>query len=615
MVVLPRRQKKFSDAPSSVAGPSVWTLIAVCVFFWILATVLQWRAGVFAVEFGWHPDEAAHYVTGVMLRDYIASGHFLSPRAFVEQYYAHYPKIGLFVWPPLFHATEAIWDLIFGASRPSALLLEGLLTALLATSIYWLVRREYRPIPALASGAVFVLLPLVQISTQTVMADGLVALLIFWATIAMIRYLESERTQHAVLFGIFAALAMAAKPNGLALVLLPPMAILITRRFYLLKRPGLYYAAGIALIFGLPWDVLSYKLMAASMGPSAAVSPLQILKAAFFYGQVLVSGFGWALLPFCAGGIVLFLIGMRRRDRINLTLAGALALLLSVWLFHAVVPTREARYMLSAFPAMMLFTVAGFEWVVRNIPIKRMSLAYRSAVLGAIVVALVVAQSFDVPRKPHWGLDQAAQYLLANKNYTGAGFLIVASAPGEGAFVSEVVMNDSRPDHFVLRSSKVLVSSTWFGTTYQFLYPTSEGLRNYLDHAPVSAVVLDTRSPGSNADAAERSEYELQKTVGRALATDPNWHRAAGFPPAGDEASRIQIYTRVGPQPNIDVELSLRYSLGSNIVLHNKIAQPGAPSSTSSPRIVLEVRIVAAILALTALVLVARRKPAETTNV
>lgn len=609
-MVLPRLEKESSERPSSRASSKVWQLVAVCMLFWMLAAALQWRAGVFAVEFGGHPDEAAHYVTGVMLRDYIAGGHFASPRAYVEQFYAHYPKIGLFMWPPFFHGTEAIWDLIFNPSKPSALLLEALLTALLATSIYWLVRRQYSVPMAFAAGALFVLLPLVQISTQTVMADGLVALLVFWATIAMIRYLESERTRYAVLFGVFAALALATKPNGVALVLLPPIAIVITGRYYLLKRPGLYYAAAIALAFGIPWDALSYKLMAPTMGPPPVLSPLQRLQPVVFYGRILIADFGWALLPFCVIGIILFLARLRRGERTDFTSAGALALLLSVWIFHSGVSIREARYMVSAMPAMILFSVAGFDWVVRRVPTASVSVPARAAVLGAIVVMLVIAQqSFDVPRKPYWGLDQAAQFLLANKDYKGAGFLIVGDAKQEGAFVSEVVMHDDRPDHFVLRSSKVLVDSTWFGTNYKYLYPTAEGLRDFLDHAPISAVVLYTKPPEPNADAAEQSEYALQKTVAETLASDANWRPAEGFQ---SHSEGVEIYTRIGPQPAGDVQLTMHYTLGSNLVVHNNNAQ--RRGSTASMLIVFGVRILAAIAMIVAIILIVRRDRAATAS-
>src|SRR5690348_8124622 len=107
LVALPIQEKRPADSSMSTASQNALALIAVCVLFWVLAAALQWRAGAFAVEFGGHPDEAAHYVTGVMLRDYAAGGHLASPRGFVEQYYAHYPKLGLFMWPPLFHGTEA----------------------------------------------------------------------------------------------------------------------------------------------------------------------------------------------------------------------------------------------------------------------------------------------------------------------------------------------------------------------------------------------------------------------------------------------------------------------------------------------------------------------------
>jgi len=222
--------------------------------------------------------------------------------------------------------------------------------------------------------------------------------------------------------------------------------------------------------------------------------------------------------------------------------------------------------------------------------------------LGAIIVALVVAQSFTVPRKPHWGLDEAAHYLQANKDYAGAGFLIVANASGEGAFISEVVMHDARPDHVVLRSSKVLVNTNWFGTSYQPLYPDAEALRKFLDSAPVSAVVLDGRSPEADADAALQSEYRLRQTVAQALATDPNWRQAEGFP-SGDNAAPVQIFTRVGPQPAGDVQLSMRYTLGSNLVLHNDNANPSAGRSASSAYIVWAARTIAIIVA------VALRRP------
>lgn len=252
-MVVPNRQSPCSTTPSYRPKPGVWEWMVAGAIFWILAGCLQWKAGAFAAEFGSHPDEAAHYVTGLMIRDYVVTGHFAHPWAYAQYYYAHYPKLALGMWPPLFHLTEALWTLVLSPSKVSVLLLEALIAAALAASVYWVLRRQYPATAAFAGGTLFVLLPLVRNSTQAVMADGLVALLAFWAMIFMVAYLERERTRDAVFFGAFAALSMTTKANGVALVLLPVIAVLITRRFCLLRRSGLYYAAAIILGFGAPW--------------------------------------------------------------------------------------------------------------------------------------------------------------------------------------------------------------------------------------------------------------------------------------------------------------------------------------------------------------------------
>ena len=149
------------------------------------------------------------------------------------------------MWPPLFHLTEAIWGLIVSPARVPILLLMALITASISTSIYLLLRRRYSMALAFGGGALFVISPLVQLSTQAVMADGLVALLDFWAMIFLIRYLEQERGRDALLFGLLAGLSMATKANSVALVLLPLLAMFITWRFRPLCMRWLYYSGAI----------------------------------------------------------------------------------------------------------------------------------------------------------------------------------------------------------------------------------------------------------------------------------------------------------------------------------------------------------------------------------
>jgi len=147
---------------------------------------------------------------------------------------------------------------------------------------------------------------------------------------------------------------------------------------------------------------------------------------------------------------------------------------------------------------------------------------------------------------------------MTHAEFAGGNFLVVSHARGEGAFITEVAMRDRRPGHFVLRSTKLLSSSNWYGSEYRLRYQGTEGLRKLLDQAPIDAVVLDTRPAEAQTD---EPACELERAVGGALAGDPNWRLREQFP------SRIDLYSRVGPQPAGPVTLDLRYTLGKEIVV------------------------------------------------
>ncbi len=109
---------------------------------------LQILSGAYRAEFAGYPDESAHYVTSLMVRDFIAGGNYTNPVQFADDYYAHYPKVALGHWPPLFYAFGGLWMLIFSASRQSVLLGMAVFTAVFAwitqyrrQAPFWLARR------------------------------------------------------------------------------------------------------------------------------------------------------------------------------------------------------------------------------------------------------------------------------------------------------------------------------------------------------------------------------------------------------------------------------------------------------------------------------------------
>jgi hypothetical protein len=78
---------------------------AVAAFAVLLGFVvtLQALGGAYASGFGGYPDEPAHLVTSLMVRDFTAGLDFRHAWQFAQQYYLHYPKVAIGVWPPVFY--------------------------------------------------------------------------------------------------------------------------------------------------------------------------------------------------------------------------------------------------------------------------------------------------------------------------------------------------------------------------------------------------------------------------------------------------------------------------------------------------------------------------------
>ncbi|MBV1799999.1 glycosyltransferase family 39 protein [Siccirubricoccus sp. G192] len=254
-----------SVLPQRVGAMEV--LLAFCVML-VLAWALQHRIGAYGAEFS--DDDGSHFVTGLLVRDYLARMHPSSPLAFLKEFAAHYPLIGIGHWPPLFYGLEAVWMLLAGTSRSAMLLLSAFITAASATTLYHAAAsrlgRAETPWLGRAAGAavacVFMLCPVVQAQTGMLMLDVLTALLCLLAMLAFAQFMDTARIRDAVLFGLVAGAALMTKGNAACLALLPPLAILIGRRFDLLLRPSLWLSAVVVLVVAGPWYWFTYSLVA-----------------------------------------------------------------------------------------------------------------------------------------------------------------------------------------------------------------------------------------------------------------------------------------------------------------------------------------------------------------
>src|SRR6478735_7027388 len=61
----------------------------------VVAAIQLW-AGAYRSERGLYSDESAHFMNGLVLRDYVRENPGQSPMTFAREYYSHYPKIAPF---------------------------------------------------------------------------------------------------------------------------------------------------------------------------------------------------------------------------------------------------------------------------------------------------------------------------------------------------------------------------------------------------------------------------------------------------------------------------------------------------------------------------------------
>ncbi len=474
--------------PAWVVAGIVFVLAFDLAFFW------QRIGGAYRSEFGGHPDEAAHYVTGLFVRDalvmawhYAADGFHGSPiqvgKEFADAYYAHYPKIGLGVWPPFFYLVQSAWTLPFSPSRTSVLLLLCALAAVVATQLFRVLRAEFGLWPAALGAALWLSLPLVRSGYGMVMAETLSTVLMFGAVLALGDFLDREKRGDALRFGLLAALAILTKGTGLALVLAAPLALLFTRRFHLLKRPALWSAVLLIAVLAGPWTWATRDL-----GKGGWLEPnlsWHFTRAALpYYAVKFGLGLGLVvLLLFCLGVWVKVRAASGNHGR----WAAAGAFILSVLVFQSIAPVGlEARHLIPLMPAALMFAIAGFVALTSAVQPRAMT-----AVLGLIVLGWALPP-FKV--KDCAGFAPLAEAMLSEAAPTEVT-LVSSEARGEGMFIAEVAMRERRPGHVIQRASKALASSTWSGGGYAPRFTDDDALFAFLTSGAVQYLVLDEAVP------------------------------------------------------------------------------------------------------------------------
>jgi hypothetical protein len=527
----------------------------------VLAIGVQVWMGAARAERGIYSDDAAHFMNGMLLRDYLLQAPGTDPMAFAEQYYLHYPKIAPLMWPPLFHVTLGLSLLAGGPPGATALLLIALCCAWLVLRLHMIIERVAGSLAALVAIALLLTTPLVMTMTSVVMLDLLIAMFALESAFWLVRFLKSNASRDAIIFGLFASLACLTKGTGVIAVLLPAMMIPIAGRWDVLRSRGLYLSAAIVLVLGVPLLALSARFDAA-IGDFGPVSFSLIAERVLFYGKHLRNQIGIVPLGFGLLGIVATIAQARRRPKVYLPLPeGLVALVGATIVFHLLNPhlSDSSRYLTPAIPALlglaMIGATATLDWL-RLDGRRRLPFCALLAVLG---MSAAVARVAAVPVSP-LGYREVFEYLTANGELSGRQVLVVSDEIGEGAAVTEAVMRGLDPAPVIIRGSKLLARGTWM-VAGSPLYESSEALICDLEDLHVDYVLVD-RSPGGTSVPYFRLVSDLVEQSTRVERVE-GFNSRSGAPPSRRlELYRVKVKSPGDPKP---LRLNLEHTLGRTL--------------------------------------------------
>ena len=526
--------------------------------FFATSLVLQVAAHAYTAELA-GADEPAHFITALLIRDYLGQGLPAPPLAFAENYYVHYPKVALPIWPPVFHAMASTWMLVFPATIGSVRVLVALVTAVAGLLLYRMTTDDLGRATALALGFGFIALPQTQSITQQVMVDGLVTALALAAALVWRRYSRTLAPRDSLWFGLLGAAAMLPKGNGVALLALPVAWALLANRIDVLGRRATWYGPALMLVVGGPWTVYSLRLLQRTVVNAGARGTLGSRASA--YGNYLLEGVGPVVLVAAAIGLVAVVATRFRRDTLPDTWAVLVAMAIAVAGFHVVLPQpANWRYLLPLLPACLWLAVRGVHALGAAVPPR-----IRAGVMALAALALVAGvaeRASGAGDGQHHGIGAIAEWVVGQP----PGVVLVSDGDSgvntAGMFIAELAVREARPGHIVLRGNKTLSTSTWDGQQPQLRHGTTPAILAYLASIPVRYVILDD---GPTAGAAVPAN-ELLRAALRDDST--GWKLAATFPDAANpQHRRLAFETRTAPGPPGPISIDMRHTLGRSITL------------------------------------------------
>jgi hypothetical protein len=506
------------------------------------ALLVQLHVGAYGTDRGQTADEAAHFVTSLMLSDYLRhpAAH---PIAFAKDYYVHLPRVAIGHWPPFFEMLQALAFEIFGGTNSTALAFQAIVAGLLAGLPAALMARYLGAVAGLLTGILILCSRYVLFQIDTDMADNLLALLVFLAAWAWSRYCRRPSWRTAAAFAAAAAAAILTKGTAIGLLLLPPAHAAVTRNWRLLiGRRGLAAFAAI-LLATAPWYLFTYRM--AANGWNYSWGSFTLLAAPFFAGTFL-SEFG---VPATLG----FLFGAwraLRRPQAGPPDIGVFAVTAMVqFVFILLVPADlEPRYLVPVYPCAAIVAVWGlFGLIDMVLPASARRFRNRDLVSGAVAALLVMVSVWQGFRPAHVESFRTREAFAALATARNPLILISGSSRFEGAMISTVAQADHGRSLYALRASKLLSSSSFMGNGYRPRFDRPAQMKAWLLRNRIGWIVIDT--------SADSMRYSHNRMLFSLLLADPKDFRVQWWGMRKDGATAVFSTPASGVRPTHDREI------------------------------------------------------------
>lgn len=465
-----------------------------------------------------------------MVRDWLASGRWLAPFQFAQNYYDHYPYFAVGYWPPLFSAVTGLWMLVAGVGRLQALLIPAVFAAGTGWLVFQFVRQRGGIVAGVCAGTLYLSLPAVRQWMCSVMVDQMTAFFCIATAACLLRYLKRPVLWNGFLCAVCCGCAILSKYSALYLLALPFVAVVLARRLELLRKPSfLIQPLVVGLMVG-PWALWTRKLT--FYGVPRELGAFTAKHATSFVLETFKI-FPPVVMVVVVLGLIALLVRPKawREDLLVLSLlcAGYLAFLI-------LSPVgAEHRYLLVPAAVLLVASFAGWSEVLGLMSTSGRWASDISVFVAILTVVFVVSQFSHFAREPQDHIGGVVALLV--KNPARAARRIVVPPTLEGPFIAEfVAQSRHRPDDYLLRPSKILAHSDWFGRNYSSAFATPEAMMEYFRQNPVNLIIWK-----EGPESALKAPHE--RIMSEMLRRYPlSWHKVLSLDSAGGSESSWTIY-------------------------------------------------------------------------